>query len=204
MTVVHLFMAWLDSALLSSMIVLWIGRRFELGSVYLKIGVAIASIVTLIPVHGLSLFMYAWSIIGDLSLTSKTYLVAWLLYRLGGPVVTDMKEVGKVMLGITVIGLVFYPLSLGLTSFDPYSTGYSASILIVLTVILLVYGLRNGYLVLSASMLLALWAYLLGLMESDNLFDYLLDPMLFLYAAGFTCVTLLRNLKAIKTAGRNP
>jgi hypothetical protein len=204
MTVVHLFMAWLDSALLSSMIVLWIGRRFELGSVYLKIGVAIASIVTLIPVHGLSLFMYAWSIIGDLSLTSKTYLVAWLLYRLGGPVVTDMKEVGKVMLGITVIGLVFYPLSLGLTSFDPYSTGYSASILIVLTVILLVYGMRKGYLVLSASMLLALWAYLLGLMESDNLFDYLLDPMLFLYAAGFTCVTLLRNLKSIKTAGRNP
>ena len=64
--------------------------------------------------------------------------------------------------------------------------------------------MRKGYLVLSASMLLALWAYLLGLMESDNLFDYLLDPMLFLYAAGFTCVTLLRNLKAIKTAGRNP
>ena len=204
MTIVHLSMAWLDTALLSSMIVLWIGRRFELGAVYLSFGAAIAALVTLIPVHGLSLFMYAWSIIGDLSLTSKTYLVAWLLYRLGGPVVTDMTEVGKVMRAITIIGLVFYPLSLGLTPFDPYSTGYSASILIVLTVILLVYGMRKGYLVLSASMLLALWAYLLGLMESDNLFDYLLDPMLFLYAAGFTCVTLLRNLKAIKTTGQKP
>jgi len=28
------------------------------------------------------------------------------------------------------------------------------------------------------------------------LFDYLVDPLLFLYAAGFTCVTLLRNRKA--------
>jgi hypothetical protein len=204
MTVMHLFMAWLDSALLSSMVVLWIGSRYKWQSTRMAIGVAIASLAMLIPVHGLSLFMYVWSIISDLSLTSKTYLVAWLLYRLGGPVVMDMKEVGKVMRGITIIGLLFYPLSLGLSSFDPYSTGYSASILIVLTVVLLVYGMRKGYLVLSASMLLALWAYLLGLMESDNLFDYLLDPMLFLYAAGFTCVTLLRNLKAIKTAGRNP
>ena len=204
MTVMHLFMAWLDSALLSSMVVLWIGSRYKWQSTRMAIGVAIASLAMLIPVHGLSLFMYVWSIISDLSLTSKTYLVAWLLYRLGGPVVMDMKEVGKVMRGVTIIGLLFYPLSLGLSSFDPYSTGYSASILIVLTVVLLVYGMRKGYLVLSASMLLALWAYLLGLMESDNLFDYLLDPMLFLYAAGFTCVTLLRNLKAIKTAGRNP
>ena len=200
MTVMHLFMAWLDSALLSSMVVLWIGSRYKWQSTRMAIGVAIASLAMLIPVHGLSLFMYVWSIISDLSLTSKTYLVAWLLYRLGGPVVMDMKEVGKVMRGITIIGLLFYPLSLGLSSFDPYSTGYSASILIVLTVVLLVYGMRKGYLVLSASMLLALWAYLLGLMESNNLFDYLLDPLLFLYAAGFTCVTLLRNRKAVNAA----
>ena len=201
MTIVHLSMAWLDSALLSSMVVLWIGSRYKWQSTRMAIGVAIASLITLIPMHGLSLFMYLWSIIGDLSLTSKTYLVAWLLYRLGGPVVTDVKEVRKVMHAITIIGLVFYPLALGLSPFDPYSTGYSASILIVLTVVLLVYGMRKGNLVLSASMLLALWAYLLGLMESDNLFDYLVDPLLFLYAASFTCVTLLRNRKAENPTG---
>ena len=95
MTVMHLFMAWLDSALLCSMVVLWIGSRYKWQSTRMAIGVAIASLITLIPMHGLSLFMYLWSIIGDLSLTSKTYLVAWLLYRLGGPVVTDVKEVRK-------------------------------------------------------------------------------------------------------------
>jgi len=201
MTTVHLFMAWLDSALLFSALTLWVGGRFRLEQTKLIAGVVIVALAMLIPVRGLSLFMYAWSIIGDLSLTSKTYLVAWLLYRLGGPVVTDVKEVGKVMRAITIVGLVFYPLALGLSPFDPYSTGFSASLLIVLTVVLLVYGMRTGNMVLSASMLLALWAYLLGLMESDNLFDYLVDPLLFLYAAGFTCVTLLRNRKAEKPAG---
>jgi len=201
MTLVHLFMAWLDSALLFSALFLWIGGRFKLQQTILITGVAIVMLAALIPVQGLSLFMYAWSIFGDLSLTSKTYLVAWLLYRLGGPVVTDVKEVRKVMYAITIVGLVFYPLALGLSPFDPYSTGFSASILIVLTVVLLVYGMRKGNLVLSASMLLALWAYLLGLMESDNLFDYLVDPLLFLYAAGFTCVTFLRNRKAENPTG---
>lgn len=201
MTVVHLFMAWLDSALLFSALFLWIGGRFKLQQSMLITGVAIAALTILIPVQGLSLFLYVWSIIGDLSLTSKTYLAIWLLYRLGGPVVTDIKEIRKVMFAIAIVGLVFYPLSLGLSPFDPYSTGYSASILIVLTVVLLVYGMRKGNFLLSASMLLALWAYLLGLMESSNLFDYLLDPLLFLYAAGFTCVTLLRNGKVKNPAG---
>jgi len=204
MTMVHLFMAWLDSALLLPALVLLIGARYRLKPKSETIVVALVALVMLIPVHGLSLFMYVWSIIGDLSLTSKSYLGAWLLYRLGGPVVTDMKEVRRVLGAVAVIGLVFYPLSLGLSPFDPYGVGYSASLLIVLTVVLLVYGMRKGYLVLTASMLLGLWGYLLGLMESDNLFDYLLDPLLFLYAAGFTCVTLLQNLKANRTAGRKP
>lgn len=204
MTVVHLFMAWLDSALLLSALVLLIGGRYKLQTKSEITGVVIVALVLLVPVHELSLFQYQWSVIGDLSLTSKTYLIAWILYRVGGPVVTDMNEIRKVLGAIAILGLVFYPLSLGLSPFDPYGAGYSASVLIIFTVVTLAYGMRKGYFVLTAAMLLALWSYLLGLMESDNLFDYLLDPLLFLYAAGFTCVTLLRNLKAIKASGQKP
>jgi len=201
MTVVHHFMAWLDSALLLSALVLWLGGRFKLQYSILVTMVAIAAFATLIPVRGLSLFEYVWSIFGDLSLTSKTYLAIWILYRLGGPVMTDVKEVRKVMLAIAVIGLAFYPLALGLSSFDPYAAGYSPSILIIVNVVLVAYAMRKGNFALTIAMLLALWAYLLGLMESDNLFDYLLDPLLFLYAVGFTCVTLLRNGKVKNSTG---
>ena len=202
MTAMHLYMAWLDTALLCFTVVIWIGRRYKLRSLQLVSTGFISALVMGIHVQGLSLFMYVWSVIGDLSLTSKTYLIAWLLYSLGGPKVIDMGEVRKVLGAIAIIGLVFYPLSLGLTSFDPYALGYSPTILIILNVVLIAYAMRKGYFVLTVAMLLALWAYLLGLMESNNLFDYLLDPLLFLYAAGFSCVTLLRNLKANTTAGR--
>ena len=202
MTYVHLFLAWLDSALLCSIVVLWFGKRFKLERNHLVFAALPLFLVLLVPVRGLSLFMYAWSIIGDLSMTSKTYLIAWLLYRLGGPVVTDMKEIRSVMRAISIVGLVFYPLSLGISQLDPYATGYSASIPIILTVVLAAYGLRKGFYVLTTAMLLALWGYLLGLMVSNNLFDYLLDPILFLYALGFTCVTLVRKPRAKNTAGR--
>jgi hypothetical protein len=198
----HLILAWLDTTLLGAMVVLWIGNRFKIGSVYLGVGVALVAMCCLIPVQGLSLFMYVRAVIGDLSFTSKLFLIAWLLYRLGGPVLTDMKEIRIVLRAVTVIGLLFYPLSLGLSSFDPYSAGYSASVVIVLTMIAAAYGMRNGYFILAVSMVLAIWGYLLGLMESNNLFDYVLDPLLFLYAAGFTCVTLVRSLKTKKTTGR--
>ena len=204
MMAVHLFMAWLDSALLGSMLVLWSGNRYKWQPTRMAIGVAVVSLVILIPVHGLSLFMYVWSIIGDLSMTSKTYLAIWMLYRIGGPAMTDMKELRKVIFAIAAVGIVFYPLALGLSPFDPYAAGYSPSILIIVNVVLIAYAMRKGNFALTIALLLALWAFLLGMMESDNLFDYLLDPLLFLYAAGYTCVTLLRNLKAIKTVGPNP
>lgn len=200
MTAVHLFMAWLDSALLCSMVVLWIGSRYKWQFTRMAIGVAIVSLAMLIPVHGLSLFIYVWSIIGDLSLTSKVFMIAWLLYRTGGPVLTDMKEIRFVLRAVSVIGLAFYPMALGLTPFDPYSAGYSASILVIWTIVAATYGLRKGYSMLAAAMLASLWVYLLGGMESDNLFDYLLDPVLFLYALSFSCATLLQNRKRTKTA----
>jgi len=201
MNVAHLFMAWLDSALLLSALVLLIGGRYKLQTRTELMTVVIVALVLLIPMRGLSLFQYPWSVIGDLSLTSKTYLAIWSLYRLGGPVVTDVKEVRKVMLAVTVVGLVFYPLTLGLSPFDPYAAGYSPSILIIVNVVLVAYAMRKSNFALTIAMLLALWAYLLGLMESDNLFDYLLDPLLFLYAVGFTCVTFLRNGKVKNPMG---
>jgi hypothetical protein len=199
MIVVQNMFSWLDSALLLSMILVWLGNRYNLGLKIQRISIFLVSMVCLLPISGLSVFMYPHSLFGDLSMTSKTFMIAWLVYRLGGPVLTDMKEIRILLRGMAVFGLVFYPLALGLTPFDPYSAGYSASILIIWTVVIAAYGLKKGYSVLTVSMLVALWGYLLGILESDNLFDYLFDPLLFLYAVGFTCVTFLQNRKANNT-----
>jgi hypothetical protein len=74
------------------------------------------------------------------------------------------------------LGVMFYPLALGLGSFDPYEWGWSFSQLFVgiavLTGLLLAKQNRLGLL-----LLLAIVAYHLGLLESENYWDYLLDPI---------------------------
>ena len=199
MIIVQNIFSWLDCALLFSMVLVWLGNRYKLSLKMLRISVFVVSIACLLPIAGLSMFMYPHALFGDLSMTTKTFMIAWLVYRLGGPVLTDMKEIRILLRGMAVFGLVFYPLALGLTPFDPYSAGYSASILIIWTVVIAAYGLHKGYAVLTVSMLVALWGYILGILESDNLFDYLFDPLLFLYAVGFTCVTFLQNRRANNT-----
>ena len=74
------------------------------------------------------------------------------------------------------LGMAFYPLALGLGSFDPYEWGWDFSPLFVgialLTGLLLAKQNRFGLL-----LLLAIVAYHLGLLESENYWDYLLDPI---------------------------
>jgi hypothetical protein len=193
MTGVHTVFSWLDITLLLSLVYIRLGDRFRFRQVTIWIGIVAVAIMCLLPISGLSLFMYPRGVIGDLSMTTKVYLTAWLLFRSGRPKIVHGREINFLLKTIAAVGVVFYPLSLGLTSFDPYSAGFSASILIIWTVIAAAYGLRKGYYIFAVAMLTALWGYLLGLMESDNLLDYLFDPLLFIYAAYFTCVKLIGN-----------
>lgn len=86
-------------------------------------------------------------------------------------------------------GAVLFPMALGLGAFDPYSLGWSFSALFVVsalfTALLLWLGNRFGLVLLCA-----IAAYHLGLLESDNCWDYLVDPVFFL----ISLVTVIRRL----------
>jgi hypothetical protein len=76
----------------------------------------------------------------------------------------------------SVAGLVLYPLALGWGPFDPYVWGWRFSVLFVataaLTGLLIWKQNRFGFL-----LLLSIVAYHLGLLESANYWDDLLDPV---------------------------
>lgn len=80
-------------------------------------------------------------------------------------------------------GLFLYPMALGLGPFDPYALGWSFSWLFpsigTLAAVLILRGNRFGY-----ALLLALAAWHGGLLESTNLWDYVVDPAYFLLSVG--------------------
>ena len=91
--------------------------------------------------------------------------------------------------------MTLYPWSLGVTMVDPYSWGYGSYVLVgVLSLLALFCWLREAYMVVTV-LLLALSAYLLELGESTNLWDYLVDPLIMLFALARLGVEMLARAR---------
>jgi hypothetical protein len=134
----------------------------------------------------LPLAAYVRGVVGDLGIV--TTLLLW----------TSLLSVSKstplvFKLAIALIAIVFYPLALGLGMMDPYSWGYG-SIAFFITVLFfaLVCGLANwskGVWIIA----IAILAWSAHWHESANLWDYLLDPFLAIWALTGLIAALYRR-----------
>jgi len=123
----------------------------------------------------LPLAAYVRGVIGDLSVV--TMLLLWTSL-LPGSKPTPL----AFQFSVACIAIVFYPLALGFGMIDPYVWGYG-SILFLIAVLLvaIVCGLANwskGVWIIA----LAILAWAANWHESANLWDYLLDPFLAIWA----------------------
>ena len=123
----------------------------------------------------LPLSAYVRGVTGELSIV--TMLMLWS---------TLVPQNPKTPLGfsvvITMIALAFYPLALGYGMFDPYAWGYGTlGLLIAVVVFALICGLV-GWVKGVWLMSLAIIAWSFHWHESTNLWDYILDPFLAVWA----------------------
>jgi hypothetical protein len=102
---------------------------------------------------------------------------------------------GAIMAAAFAGGLFLYPAALGLTHFDPYALGFGSPYLVMTlaALTLLAWYLRLYW--LAAGLLAAVSAKLASALESQNLWDYLLDPLLALYAAFWLSSAMLRRAR---------
>ena len=123
----------------------------------------------------LPLSAYVRGVIGDLSVVSMLLLWTSLLPgRKPAPLAFKF--------AVACIAIIFYPLALGFGMIDPYAWGYG-SILFLIAVLLfaLACGLANwskGVWMIA----IAILAWAAHWHESANLWDYLLDPFLAIWA----------------------
>jgi hypothetical protein len=123
----------------------------------------------------LSLAAYVRGIVGDLSVVLT--LLLWSSVMLPSrPIPVSFT------FAVSLIALIFYPLALGLGMFDPYAWGYgSLGMLIVVLLFALVFALL-GWTKGVWIMALAIIAWAGHWHESTNLWDYVLDPLLAIWA----------------------
>lgn len=136
------------------------------------------AVASFIPLSQLSLATYVRSFTDDLAF-STLVLLAWVsLTRLGLLQPLERAQRMQLLLAFTLLSLLLYPATLGLTYFDPYRWGFNPRPMIVLVagLALLMLWLRNTLAV--AMLALGTLAFALRLKPSENYWDYLLDPLL--------------------------
>lgn len=148
--------------------------------------------VAVLPLGGLPVGHWFASFVPGLSLPLLALLADGINRHAGGPDWLPANQRPTIFIFAAVAGLALYPSALGWGRFDVYTLGWNFSALTVAVGALAIGLIWRGHrfhLVLMAALL----AWQLGLMESRNLWDYLVDPILLVVSLAALVGKLLRR-----------
>ena len=154
-------------------------RRFVPDDMTLRGIFAACFFGSLVPMTEFSLTHYVRVVTGDLSVTSIVWF-AWL--GISAQRGTPTREQQSMAVIVVLTALIVYPTALGLTPFDVYAHGYYPVILAPVVFVLFAFSAWRGAIQPAVSLSLAFICYALSFLDSDNLFDYLVDPAISFYA----------------------
>lgn len=172
----------MTSALLIAVAVLQLPRIQRLPSRYLALLSAATLVLSLIPFGTLPAAAYVRGIVGDLSIPTLVLMLTALL-RHHYVVVAD-RQLRHLYLVLAVAAVCLYPLALGVGLYDPYRLGYNDMMFIATVLLFAIAALLIREDLVALCLTLATLAWSLGWYESTNLWDYLIDPLVAVYAIG--------------------
>lgn len=153
----------------------------------------------LIPFGELPFAAYLRGVTGDLSITTLVLIWCALLapgFACGG---NDANSRRALLTLVALAALPLYPLSLGLTAFDPYRLGYADSQFVAALLLAALAAWFWKQHLIASCISLATLAWTIGWYESGNLWDYLLDPWVAIYALS---VIMLHGMKTLLQPGK--
>lgn len=179
-------------ALMLMLLVSW--RAVARGHTALKVLAACCFVVMWIPVGAaqIPVAAYVRGVTGDISITLLA-LAAWHI----GYVALACRSVPQrdnmaVMAAAAAAAVFLYPLALGWGDWDAYRPGWGSWGMLLVLLALCTACVAKRLRLLPALVALALLGWSMGLMESANLWDYLIDPWLAIYALG-SCAVFIRS-----------
>jgi hypothetical protein len=144
-------------------------------------------------VNGLPLYGYFRGVAGDLSVTTLLLLIAAALCALGGAPLLRDADRALLFAAVALAGLTLYPSAAGFAPWDLYHIGYRPFGLVCGVLAFSVWMWASGRRAPALVPLVALSAFALHALESGNLWDYLLDPLVTVYAVGWWLWRIARS-----------
>ncbi len=173
-------LASVTSAIAASMLLL--PRVTRLVKHYQAIVTGTVFVVMLIPFGGFPLAAYVRGATGDLSITSMVLLWCALSRPWSLCVAADFNQRYVLLALIALAALILYPMALGFGIFDPYRLGYGNWQMVSVLLLVALTAWFWKYHQVALCIALATLAWSIGWYESGNLWDYLLDPFVAIYA----------------------
>ncbi len=163
---------------------------------------ALSLILLCIPIAGTAPIYFLRAAFGDFSITASVLLcvLAFSNWREGKLPRRDIFCLAAIL---APLSLWFYPLSLGFTLHDPYQLGYNAAVLSGLVLAAGLLAWLRSYFLVAAILSLDLLAFRFGLLESNNLWDYLIDPCVAIFALYHLPSALLSRRAKAAANGKN-
>ena len=177
----------LGQVLLASAIILSLFQVGKYPAIVRWTALGISAVVGFFKIGDLRVIAYPGGVLGDLSITTQILLTSVIVKQVLRIDILSARDRSSVFLAAAAGGLVLYPLSSGLTMLDVYSLGFESTALLIGLAVLAVMGwyLRPGAaIVIPVSVI----AFNFGWLTSTNVWDYLLDPMLALFAWGWLLI----------------
>lgn len=149
--------------------------------------------LSFISIDQFSIAAYIRGLVADLSITTIVMLIAACYASLSQR--TVVKPVERVLASFLLLGggIFLYPMALGWGNFDPYYYGYFPTLAGILLSLLILSALFNEFYLIMTCLLAGLLAYSFRVLDSSNLWDYLIDPLAVLWAIYTLMASLFRH-----------
>jgi len=151
--------------------------------------------LSLVPIQGTLIAEYIQGYFGNLSVSSIILILLHILSRLSPQPLFQAQEKQSAFLLLFSTGCFLYPFTMGLTLYDPYALGYQPIGLgaALCATALFAWWLKK-YLIMT-TILLCITIFMLQIGDSRNLWDYLIDPLIFLYIIFWFAIHMTRRNK---------
>jgi len=155
----------------------------------------VAFIILLLPANGAPVFYYLRGYAGDFSVFASVFFGAYILNKGWGIAVYREKELRALFVWIGLLGIFLYSMTLGATQYDPYRLGYHPHGLLTLLFCFGLYLWYRKYYLLLFAVAAGIIGFTARVLESNNLWDYLLDGVFWLICIILGIVSGLKGSK---------